>query len=505
MSISNNPIFTPLMRLLVCVLFLKAVALGFLIYSGVIGLGPDEAQYWTWSQELDIGYYSKPPGIAWQIALGTSLFGNNEFGVRFLSLLIGFFLPLAVYGLARSCCLPPLSAFWAALVMAFSPLGILASVLAITDGGNVLFWALAMMVVCRSVVGEKPVPYYLVGALILLGSLFKWPMYMFWGLVISLEILRRQPLSWHLLGGILLSLLGLLPALIWNLQRDFPTFRHVFSTIYGKETVDVGTTTLMKGNFWEFIGAQSLLFSPILFVCLILAFIALFKKRDSLNESLKFCGFSTFAILVVYASYACFKKMQGNWCDFVYPPACVLIAWYACEINKKSFAWLKAGLVSALALVMLLFLFPHPFKHNLGWTTLQSKLVELGYEPAQQFLFADKYQMSSLLSFYAPEQKRAYFLNLQGMRNNQFSYWPGMENEQLGKNGLFVAAERGGNDKDNLSLAEKYKESLKPYFAEVQFLGVYPLVIWQQKTLKNAYIFKCLNYNGEVPAGAKSY
>ena len=27
----------------------------------------DEAQYWTWSQDLDFGYYSKPPLIAWII------------------------------------------------------------------------------------------------------------------------------------------------------------------------------------------------------------------------------------------------------------------------------------------------------------------------------------------------------------------------------------------------------------------------------------------------------
>jgi 4-amino-4-deoxy-L-arabinose transferase-like glycosyltransferase len=49
---------------------------------------PDEAQYWTWSLFPDIGYYSKPPGIAWQIAAGTVLFGHTALGVRFLALLL---------------------------------------------------------------------------------------------------------------------------------------------------------------------------------------------------------------------------------------------------------------------------------------------------------------------------------------------------------------------------------------------------------------------------------
>ncbi len=491
-------------RLLISLLLLKGVLLGILIYSGAIGLGPDEAQYWTWSQQLDIGYYSKPPGIAWQIALGTALFGNSEFGVRFFSLVIGFLLPLAVYGLARSCRLQPLTSFWAAIVMAFSPLGIMASVLAITDGGNVLFWTLAMMFVCRSLESGKPMPYYIIGVLILFGSLFKWPMYLFWIVIIAYEIWERRSFSWNLFGGILLSLLGLLPAFIWNIQRDFPTFRHVFSTMYGKETIDVGTTTLIKGNFLEFVGAQSLLFSPILFVCLILAFVALFKARHSLSLSLKFCAASTFVVLLVYAIYSCFKKMQGNWCDFVYPSACVLIAWYACESSKKAFVWLKAGVVSAVAIVVILFMFPQPFKHNLGWTTLRGTLADLGYEPAKQFLFSDKYQMSSLLSFYGPAQKRAYFLNLHGMRNNQFSYWPGMEIEQMGKEGLFVA-ERSGSHEDNHLFVANYEKALVPYFAEVQFLGEFPLVNWRGKSLKNAYIFSCIGYTGEVPGGVTTY
>jgi len=46
------------------------------------GLYPDEAQYWFWSRHLALGYYSKPPLVAWLIALTTGLFGNGEFAVR---------------------------------------------------------------------------------------------------------------------------------------------------------------------------------------------------------------------------------------------------------------------------------------------------------------------------------------------------------------------------------------------------------------------------------------
>ena len=33
----------------------------------------DEAYYWDWSRQLDFGYYSKPPMVAWLIRLATSV------------------------------------------------------------------------------------------------------------------------------------------------------------------------------------------------------------------------------------------------------------------------------------------------------------------------------------------------------------------------------------------------------------------------------------------------
>src|SRR4029077_1947952 len=53
-----------------------------LIFLGQAELLPEEAYYWNYSQHLDIGYLDHPPMVAWLIWLGTTLFGQNEFGVR---------------------------------------------------------------------------------------------------------------------------------------------------------------------------------------------------------------------------------------------------------------------------------------------------------------------------------------------------------------------------------------------------------------------------------------
>ena len=53
-----------------------------------LGLDIEEAQYWQWSTTPDLGYFTKPPMIAWLIGLSTSIFGSSEFGVRFFAPII---------------------------------------------------------------------------------------------------------------------------------------------------------------------------------------------------------------------------------------------------------------------------------------------------------------------------------------------------------------------------------------------------------------------------------
>ena len=56
--------------------------------GGRIELSEDEAYQWQWSKHLALSYYSKPPLIAYTQWLGTALWGDTAFGVRFFSPLI---------------------------------------------------------------------------------------------------------------------------------------------------------------------------------------------------------------------------------------------------------------------------------------------------------------------------------------------------------------------------------------------------------------------------------
>ena len=63
-------------------------------------LYPDEAQYWFWSLHPALGYYSKPPLVAWIIALTTRVLGDSGFGIRLAAPLLHAIAAAFVYGIA---------------------------------------------------------------------------------------------------------------------------------------------------------------------------------------------------------------------------------------------------------------------------------------------------------------------------------------------------------------------------------------------------------------------
>ena len=497
---------------LIALLIVKALFMILWIQYSGLQLAPDEAQYWTWSQHLDWGYYSKPPAISWQIWLGTKVLGNTVIGVRIGAVILSFLISVSVYFLALVAGLQPRTAFWAGVLSALSPMGFFASYYATTDIGMVLFWTLCCLVLVSALRHQKTPRYLLLGLLVGVGALYKWPIYLILVIVLLTLVFVPYFRSWMVIPCCCLSLLGLVPSVVWNMERGWPTFRHVWGAMSGDHGV---RTSLFHGNFWDFFGAQAALLSPIFFLFLLFSFASLIRHWNKIPLTLKFCGLFSLVILVPYQTAALFQKIQGNWCVFVYPMATVFVTWYLLEFVSWGKKWLPIGVGVSLSLVTIIFTLPLaqvygigppiPLKANrynecMGWDNIKACLEAVGYDPKTHILVSHRYQMTSLLSFYSPGQKRAYFLNLNGRRLNQFSFWSGMEK---GQSGFFVISEE--MPFETKAAQKRYQEMLTSYFNGVTYVGWTPLLEIYGEAGKVLLIFSFDDYNGKIPSPANHY
>jgi 4-amino-4-deoxy-L-arabinose transferase-like glycosyltransferase len=114
------------------------------LFVSPLELYPDEAQYWLWSRTLDFGYYSKPPMVAWLIALTTSVGGDSEPWVRFSALWLHAGAALALYGVGRRL-YDGWTGFWAATLYSLMPGVQLSAAVIATDAPLLLCLSLALL------------------------------------------------------------------------------------------------------------------------------------------------------------------------------------------------------------------------------------------------------------------------------------------------------------------------------------------------------------------------
>jgi hypothetical protein len=206
--------------------------------------------------------------------------------------------------------------------------------------------------------------------------------------------------------------------------------------------------------------------------------------------------------------------LHANWFLWVFPLAAVL----ACSFARP--VWLRWSCLIALILSIIGISIPYfqaydtgphvhwknnPLRQTMGWDHLTNFLTEVHYDPKTNFLVSDTYQTASLLSFYSPGQKRAYFINLYNHRRNQFCYWPQVTTEGP-HTGFFVTILDNTSEINALvQVSEAYEARLRPYFTTVELLGVGPLFAANDRVVRVALVFAVGPPTGEMPPCASHY
>src|SRR5207253_310209 len=92
----------------------------------------DEAHYWMWSERLAPAYFSKGPGIAFVMRASTTIFGANEFGVRFFSPVLAAGTSLLLFYFARRL-FSANAGLWAVLAVNTAPIFNIGALLMTSD------------------------------------------------------------------------------------------------------------------------------------------------------------------------------------------------------------------------------------------------------------------------------------------------------------------------------------------------------------------------------------
>ena len=114
---------------LLALIILKIIAIYFTNFS----LYGDEAQYWLWSQAPNLGYYSKPPLLAWFLNLYTNIFGSSFMFLKIFPIIVYFFISLGVYYLCLSLSFNKKNSWLCAASFMIIPAASLSSFLISTD------------------------------------------------------------------------------------------------------------------------------------------------------------------------------------------------------------------------------------------------------------------------------------------------------------------------------------------------------------------------------------
>jgi undecaprenyl-diphosphatase len=424
------------------------------ILNGSLDLTPDEAHYWEWSRRLDWSYYSKGPMIAYLIRIGTSLFGDSTFGVRIMAVLCSALSSFFLYILGKKMYDESVGLFSALLLQIiplFSTFGFIFTI----DSPFILFWTLSLLFFWQAISSQstseiqepkltkesqisnlKSQLYWVVlGLTVGLGLLTKYTMAFFYPCAL-LVLLFSKDLTRTLLTkgpyiGLIISLLVFSPVIIWNANYDWITLKHTA----GQAHISEGFQISLK-SFFEFIGSQLGVITPILCVLMALALWKLRKNREG-----AFLFWFSIPVITFFILKSIQAKVQANW---ALPGYIAWIVAFSSYYMKNFYTLGKAMqivIVSALVLSMAVTSVAHypsivnlpvkldPTERLHGWQELGDEVTKIYEEMSATrpvFILADTYQVASLLAFYVQGHPVTYNINL-GRRMNQYDIWPGFQ------------------------------------------------------------------------------
>ncbi|MFQ6069833.1 MAG: glycosyltransferase family 39 protein [Candidatus Aminicenantales bacterium] len=501
-------------------LLLSGLTLLHLVSAGMLGLGVDESHYVLYSRHLSWGYFDHPPMVAFLAGL-TTLLGKGVFFIRLGPIVCSVFTLIILRHLALELYGEEKVAFWALVLISLMPYQHLLMVALLPDATLNLFWCGTLLAAWKAMKNGKWRTWILTGLLLGGALLSKYQALLLPFFLLCYLLTSRHNRFWlrriqtYIAGVIGVAMF--LPNIIWNAHHRWISYTYQLFNGTGKR--------LRPLNLLTFIGAQLVVWSPLIFGLLIAASIVLVRKRK-VSDSERYSFWMSIPVFAFFFIFSLFGKFLPHW------PA---VGWWTGSLvvtatilgkvspgNKESARWrcwsfaaAVTGFIITCLLVTSLFSplvaplysnsrnislklskkFPSikplgPFKTKYdpsndlyGWKEIAirvEKLRAMMPHPDKTFVFCHKFYMTSQLAVYLPSTTVATSLQ---HRFNQYRLW-------------FPAADYAGWDAVFVVDREKNHQLSLQYASLFQKMDPEPLEIKVFRKRWPAHDLKIYRYYG---------
>lgn len=370
-----------------------------------LDLGFDEAQYWTWSENLDWGYYSKPPFLAWLLSIFTTICGNAEVCIRISSPILhsisAFFIGLTCLNFSKN----QNASFIAASIWILIPGISLSSGFISTDVPLLFFTSIALWAFsCIIFLDNKKLYYLLLSLTLSLGFLSKYAIiYPIVAIIIAIIVekkilikLKNNFSFLHLLFIVFVFVTLIFNHLHWNYINSFITAQHTLAN------ANINGEGGGFRNLIKFFLEQFIVFGPI---TLIVLFSILYNYKKLPVEE-KILIFLTFTPLFLVMVQAFISRAHANWAAISYIPATVLVSLqiirYWPRIKVIYYGIISIGLLFA---VLIPLSSQHnfgldPFKKYRGWSNLGLEVSKVYASYPEAVLVTDDRRVMAEVLYY---------------------------------------------------------------------------------------------------------
>jgi undecaprenyl-diphosphatase len=537
-------------------ILIAVLALGFFshiyyLHHTSIDLAGDEAQYWDWSRNLDLSYYSKGPLIAYIIRASCAIFGDTMPAVRYPAVVISVLTSIVTYLLTRKLFGSERLALGTVLLFHILPIFIAGSALMTIDPPMFLCWALATYFAAIAIFDQKRWFWLLVGLSIGVGSLAKYAALLwFLGAIGFLISTRRKHDLRACLGALLLAIVCLTPVFVWNHQHDWVSLKHVArqtGVAAGPEGFQLERVLgNVIGQLAFMLSTQLAAVGPALAFLMIWAVVAIFRAASAFSrpsplpspgvpgegvagegaqatrDKLAFLAWIGLAYWGINFIFSFLTKIQPNWPAPAYFTLLVLTGHFLgtrlqnLQTWKPVRGWFWGAVVTGLVVIPiahdttliypLLQPFGRIFKRDMldmdplarlrGWRVFGKQVSqELQAMGPGAFVLCDDYQQTAEMAFYLEGQPKTYCAGpyfSDPKRLSQYDMWPDRRLDAssplIGRNAIFIGKGSGLAPPEDIKDAFEHVE--KATITQYELNGV---------PVRNFKAYRCFGFKGFPP------